>query len=46
MPKPRNESHVPTEDEILAAILKVKPTPDMPKPGAQPSKKGAKRKTK
>jgi len=31
-----------SEDDVLAAILKVKPTEDMPKPGAQPSKRKAK----
>ena len=39
MPKPNNKTRVPTEDEILAAILQVKPTADMPRPGVQPSKK-------
>jgi hypothetical protein len=36
MEKPKKEI---TEDDVLAAILKVKPTADMPKPGAQPSKR-------
>lgn len=30
-----------SEDDVLAAILKVKPTEDMPKPGTQPSKRKA-----
>jgi hypothetical protein len=38
MEKPKKE--IP-EDEILAAILKVKPTADMPRPGAQVSKSKA-----
>ncbi len=33
----------PSEEDVLAAILKVKPTKDMPRPGAQPSKKKAKK---
>lgn len=36
MEKPKKEI---SEDDVLAAILKVKPTEDMPKPGAQPSKR-------
>lgn len=28
-----------TEDDVVAALLKVKPTPEMPRPGAQPFKK-------
>lgn len=28
----------PTEDDLLAALLKVKPTPEMPRPGDRPSK--------
>ncbi len=36
MEKPKKET---TEDDVLAAILKVKPTEDMPRPGAQPSKR-------
>lgn len=35
-----------SEDDVLAAILKVKPAEDMPKPGAQPSKRKAKPKEK
>ena len=27
-----------SEDDVLAAILKVKPTEEMPRPGTQPSK--------
>jgi hypothetical protein len=34
--KPKKEI---SEDDVLAAILKVKPTADMPRPGAQPSKR-------
>jgi hypothetical protein len=34
--KPRKEL---SEDDVLAAIFKVKPTEDMPRPGAQPSKR-------
>lgn len=30
-----------SEDDVLGALLKVKPTPEMPRPGAQPSKKKA-----
>jgi hypothetical protein len=32
-----------TEDDVLAALLKVKPTKEMPRPGAQPSKSKAKK---
>ncbi len=27
-----------TEDDLLAALLKVKPTPGMPRPGKRPSR--------
>jgi hypothetical protein len=44
MKKPEKEN---PEDDVLAAILKVKPTADMPRPGAQPSKhKGGKKEEK
>lgn len=49
MPKPGSNIAVKvSEDEVLAAIFKVKPTADMPRPGAQPfkAKKAAKRKAK
>ena len=39
MGKPGNKIHIPTStNKALAALLKVKPTPDMPRPGAHPSK--------
>ena len=38
MPKPGNKIRIPNEDEVLAAILQLKPTADMPRPGAQRSK--------
>jgi hypothetical protein len=37
MEKPKKE---PSEEEVLAALLKVKPTADMPRPG--PTKKATK----
>jgi len=36
----------PSEDEILAAILQVKPTADMPRQGAHPAKEGHKQRGK
>jgi hypothetical protein len=39
MEKPKKEI---SEDDVLAAILKVKPTEDMPRPGTQPSKRKSK----
>ena len=49
MPKPGNKIRIPLpEDEALRLILQVKPTADMPRPGASPvkPKKSAKRKAK
>ena len=50
MPKPGNKIRIPIpEDEALRLILQVKPTADMPRPGASPvkkPKKGTKRKAK
>jgi len=49
MGKPGNKIHIPLpEKEALSLLLKVKPTADMPRPGAQESKpkKAAKRKAK
>jgi hypothetical protein len=40
MAKPKNEIK---EVDALAALLKVKPTADMPRPGAQPSKPKARK---
>jgi hypothetical protein len=43
MPKPGDNIHIPlSEREALAGLLKVKPTEEMPRPGAQAMK--AKRK--
>ena len=36
----------PKEDAVLAALLKVKPTADMPKPGAHPPKRKNRKKEK
>ena len=49
MPKSGNKIHIPLpEKEALSLLLKVKPTVDMPRPGAQgsKSKKSTKHKTK
>ena len=35
MDKPKKE---PSENDVLAVLLKVKPTADMPKSGAHPTK--------
>lgn len=43
MPKPGDTIHIPlTEDRAVALLGRVKPTADMPRPGAHPTK--AKRK--
>jgi hypothetical protein len=45
MPRPGDTIHIPLkESEALAALLKVKPTPDMPRPGANPTRKKPKKK--
>jgi hypothetical protein len=45
MPKPGDNIHIPlSEREALAGLLKVKPTAEMPRPGAN-QKKGNARKT-
>lgn len=45
MPKPSNKIRIPLpENQALDMLLKVKPTPDMRKPGPRPSKPKAKRK--
>jgi hypothetical protein len=50
MPRPNIVPHIPVpEEKALAALLRVKPTADMPRPGAHATgqkKKRAKRKTK
>jgi len=39
MPHPGDKVHIPlSEDEALRALLKVKPTSDMPRPGASKTK--------
>lgn len=39
MPKPGNKIRIPLpEKEALSLLLKVKPTADMPRQGAHPSK--------
>ena len=45
MPRPGDTIRIPLEEKrALAALLKVKPTDDMPRPGANPTgKKKAKR---
>jgi len=45
--KPGNKIRIPLpEKKALELLLKVKPTADMPRPGAHPSKKSAKGKRK
>ena len=45
MPRPGDRIHIPLEtDEALRLALKVKPTKDMPQPGASPTKKKRSRK--
>jgi hypothetical protein len=49
MARPGNTLHIPlSEKEALSGLLKVKPTEDMPRPGANPierkKRKGTKRK--
>jgi hypothetical protein len=46
--KPGNKVHIPlSEQDAIAGLLKVKPTKDMPRPGANPTgKKKAKTKRK
>jgi hypothetical protein len=45
MPHFGNKIHIPLPfDEAMRGLLKVKPTKDMPRPGAQPTK--PKKKTK
>ena len=40
MPKPGNAIHIPLKEaDALRALLKVKPTADMPRPGANPTGK-------
>jgi hypothetical protein len=39
VPHPEIVPHIPIpEDQALAALLRVKPTADMPRPGAHPMK--------
>ena len=39
MPKPGDTIHIPLPfEQVIGAVLKVKPTADMPRPGAQPVK--------
>lgn len=39
VPRPGHNVHIPLkEDEALRALLRVKPTKDMPRPGANPTK--------
>jgi hypothetical protein len=47
MAKPGNKIRIPLpENEALSLLLKVKPTPDMPRQGAHPAKlKKAKRRS-
>ena len=38
MPKPGDNIHIPLDEEdAIASLLQVKPTEDMPKPGANPT---------
>ena len=47
VPRPGDKIHIPLKtDEALRLALKVKPTKDMPRPGASGKKKAAKTKTK
>ena len=44
MPHPGDAVHIPLKfDTALRGLLKVKPTADMPRPGANPSKPKRKR---
>ena len=44
MPHPGDNIHIPLKtDEALRLALKVKPTKDMPRPGANPTKPKMKR---
>jgi hypothetical protein len=44
MPHPGDKIHIPLKtDEALRALLKVKPTKDMPRPGATKKKSPKKR---
>ncbi|MGA8598651.1 MAG: hypothetical protein WB676_28365 [Bryobacteraceae bacterium] len=44
VPRPGNAIHIPLKtDEALRLALKVKPTKDMPRPGASPVKKKRKK---
>jgi hypothetical protein len=39
MPKPGDTIHIPLPfEQTIGAVLKVKPTADMPRPGANPMK--------
>ena len=45
MPRPGDKIRIPLpEKQAIALLLKVKPTADMPRPGAHPSKPKGKRK--
>jgi hypothetical protein len=47
MPKPGNEIRIPLpEKEAVDLLLKVRPTAEMPRPGAQPSKPKRSKKSK
>jgi len=44
VPHPGNKIHIPLKtDDALAALLRVKPTDDMPRPGASTTKKTARK---
>jgi hypothetical protein len=44
VPRPGNNVHIPLkEEEAIRALFKVKPTKDMPRPGANPATKKKKR---
>jgi hypothetical protein len=44
MAKPGDNIHIPLKtDEALRLLLKVKPTAEMPRPGASPTAKSPKR---
>jgi hypothetical protein len=47
MPKPGNKIHIPPpQKQAVDPLLKVKPTPEMPKPGAQAGKPKTSKKSK
>jgi len=44
VPRPGDNIHIPLKtDEAISLLLRVKPTADMPRPGANPTKAKKKR---